>query len=70
MSVFDFLHWVGRETGHDVKFDSGSAEALARSTLLKGSVNAEPRTELRLRMMTVDLDVRFDEEGPAIIVTD
>ena len=70
MSVFDFLHWVGRETGHGVQFESNSAEALARGTLLKGSVNAEPRTELRLRMMTVDLDVRFDEEGPAIIVTD
>ncbi len=70
MSVFEFLHWVGRETGHDVRFESARAEALARSTLLKGAVDADPRTELRLRMMTVDLDVRFDEEGPAIVVTD
>ena len=70
MSVFDFLYWVGRETGHDVRFESATAETLARNTLLKGAVDADPRTELRLRMMTVDLDVRFDEEGPAIIVTD
>lgn len=70
MSVFDFLQWVGRETGHVVRFESASAQALARSTLLKGAVNAAPRAELRLRMMTVDLDARFDEEGPAIIVSD
>ncbi len=70
MSVFDFLHWVGRETGHDIRFESDSAAALARGTLLKGSVNAAPRAELRLRMMTVDLDARFDEEGRAIVVTD
>lgn len=70
MSVFDFLHWVGRETGHVVRFESATAATLARTTLLKGSVDADPRTELRLRMMTVDLDVRFDEEGPAIIVAD
>jgi ferric-dicitrate binding protein FerR (iron transport regulator) len=70
MSVFDFLHWVGRETGHAVRFESPAAETLARDTQLRGTVNAEPRAELRLRMMTVDLDARFDAEGPAIIVAD
>lgn len=70
MSVYDFLQWVGRETGHVVRFGSASAELLARTTLLKGSVNAGPRAELRLRMMTVDLDARFDGEGRAIFVTD
>lgn len=68
MSVFEFLQWVGRETGHAVQFESVQAETLARDTQLKGTVNAEPRTELRLRMMTVDLDARFDPEGPVIIV--
>jgi hypothetical protein len=70
MSVFDFLHWVGRETGHAIRFESATAETLARDSLLKGSVNAGPRAELRLRMMTVDLEARFDEEGPAIVVFD
>ena len=70
MSVFDFLHWVGRETGHAIRFESATAESLARSTLLKGSVNAEPRAELRLRMMTVDLDAQFNNEVGAIVVTD
>lgn len=70
MPVADFLHWVGRETGHAVRFETTTAESLARNTLLRGSVNAEPRVELRLRMMTVDLEARFDEEGAAIVVTD
>jgi ferric-dicitrate binding protein FerR (iron transport regulator) len=69
MSVYDFLQWVGRETGHIVRFESESAEALARENEFRGIANAEPRTELRLRMMTIDLDARFDPEGPAIIVT-
>jgi len=70
MSVYDFLRWVGRETGYAVQFESARAETLAKETQLKGVVNAEPRTELRLRMMTVDLDARFDSEGPAIVVSD
>jgi len=70
MSVFEFLQWVGRETGHAVQFKSVTAETLARNSRLKGTVNAEPRTELRLRMLTVDLEARFDSEGSAIIVSD
>jgi len=70
LSAYDFLQWVGRETGHAVEFESVSAEILARNTQLRGTVVASPRAELRLRMMTVDLDAQFDPEGPAIIVTD
>jgi hypothetical protein len=70
MSAYEFLLWVGRETGHAVEFEAESAENLARNTQLKGRVVASPREELRLRMMTVDLDAQFDPDGPAIIVTD
>lgn len=69
MTIYEFLQWVGRETGHKVEFASDEAEALARADRLLGTVNADPRTALRQRMMTVDLDARFDPEGPAIIVT-
>lgn len=69
MTVFDFLHWVGRETGYAVRFDSAAAEDVARQARLKGVVYAEPRTELRLRMMTVDLDARFDPDETVIVVT-
>jgi len=59
-SAYEFLEWVGRETGHKVVFESADAERLATHTLLVGSVEADPRTELRLRMMTTDLEYAFD----------
>jgi hypothetical protein len=70
MSAYDFLQWVSRETGYGVHFASDAVEKLARETLLKGSVNASPREELRLRMMTMDLDARFDPEGPYLRISD
>jgi len=59
-SVFDFLEWVSRETGFDVAYNDPAAEALARSTTLRGSVDTDPRTALRLRMMTTDLEAELD----------
>ena len=70
MTVYEFLQWVGRETGHTIRFESQAAETLAKHEQLRGAVNADPRTELRLRMMTVDLEARFDPEATAIVVTD
>ena len=55
MSTWDFLHWVGRETGHRIEFTSADAERVARSGTLRGSVNADPMTELRIRMLGEDL---------------
>ncbi|MGI9220276.1 MAG: FecR family protein [Woeseiaceae bacterium] len=70
MSAYDFLQWVGRETGHAIHFASEAAEQIARTTHLKGAVNADPRNELRLRMMTMDLDAEFDPEGAVILLSD
>ena len=55
MSTWDFLHWVGRETGLEVRFASAEAEEIAKRGKLKGRVNADPRTELRIRMLGEDL---------------
>ena len=55
MSTWDFLHWVGRETGLEVRFANAAAEQIARQGTLRGRVNADPRTELRLRMLGEDL---------------
>lgn len=55
-----FLEWVGRQTGYRVVFDSPAAEQLAVDTLLVGRVEADPRTELRLRMLTTDLEYTFN----------
>jgi ferric-dicitrate binding protein FerR (iron transport regulator) len=70
MTIYEFLHWVGRETGYTVRFESEAAETLAKRDRFGGVVSADPRTELRLRMMTVDLEARFDAEATAIVVTD
>ena len=59
-SAYDFLHWVGRQTGLEIAFDSAEAEALAHDTDLIGQMDADPRTELRLRMMTTDLEYTVD----------
>ena len=69
-STYEFLQWVGRETGHDIEFASDAAEQLARNTEFIGEIEGNPRSELRLRMMTVDLDARFDPQGPSIIISD
>jgi hypothetical protein len=69
-SAFEFLHWVSRQTGYTIEFASETAEQLARDTLLKGTVAADPRNELRMRMMTMDLDAQFDTEGAVITVSD
>ena len=68
-STYDFLLWVGRETGRDVKFASAAAEQLARSTEFIGDIKGNPRSDLRLWMMTTDLEARFDADGPSIIVS-
>ena len=48
---------MGRETGHEIVFESDEAERLATDTELVGSVQAEPRTELRLE---------DDDDGPRL----
>ena len=55
MSTWDFLQWVGRETGNKVEFATPDAERIAKRGRLKGSVNTDPRTELRIRMLGEDL---------------
>jgi len=68
-STYEFLHWVARETGYALRFTSQSAEELARSTLLVGEIDGDPRSELRLRMMTIDLEARFDAQTRSMVVS-
>lgn len=55
-SAFDFIHWVGRETGHSVTFEDNIAERLARATELRGSIDLEPMRALDLILQTSDLE--------------
>lgn len=70
MLAYDFIQWVGRETGYTIELATASAEQVVRTTELKGAVNADPRNELRLRMMTMDLEAKFNVEGAVISVSD
>lgn len=67
-SAWEFLQWVGRETGQAIVYASADAEQLARDTQLIGAVETDPRTELRLRMMTTDLAYALDSSRGAILV--
>lgn len=61
-STYDFLHWVGRETGYRIVFQSEEAERLARDGKLVGTIpGLDPRRELEVRMLGEDLDFTFDE---------
>lgn len=70
MSAHEFLQWVGRETGYEVHYANAAVEQLARKATLRGPVNEDPRTELQLRMLTMDLAAQFDTEGARILVSD
>jgi ferric-dicitrate binding protein FerR (iron transport regulator) len=60
-STYEFLQWVGRETGYRVAFDSTEAEQLARDGRLVGTIpGLDPRSELEVRMLGEDLDYAFD----------
>jgi hypothetical protein len=61
-SIFEFLSWVGRESGRSIRFDSARAEEIARSDSLigYGQVDLEPSVALRVVMQTTDLDWSID----------
>lgn len=65
-SVYQFLAWVARETGLQLRFATPQAEQIARRERLIGRVDAAPRDALRLWMSTVDLDWHID--GDVIII--
>jgi ferric-dicitrate binding protein FerR (iron transport regulator) len=69
-TIHEFLGWVSRESGRPVRFESGAAEALARTELLVGygQVELEPSEALRVVLMTTDLD--WTIKDGTIVVTE
>lgn len=61
MSADGFLEWVSQETGYELAYDDDGARRIADETILKGVVDKDPRTELRLRLLTMDLDYDLDD---------
>jgi len=66
--LIDFLSWVGRETGRRVDFADEHVRAVARETLLHGSVQGlKPLDALDRVLSTTSL--RFELQGDAIRVS-
>ena len=65
-TVHQFLTWVARETGFELRFATPQAERIARRDKLIGRVDASPRDSLRLWMSTVDLNWHID--GDALVI--
>lgn len=70
MLAFDFLQRVSRETGYNVYFANDAVEHIVRTKELRGQMDADLRTELRLRMQTLGLDAQFVPGNNTITVSD
>jgi len=66
-SLHDFLTWVCREMGLELRFE-GQAEAIARGAILGGKIDTAPADALRFRLVTADLRSRI--EGGVIYISD
>ena len=66
-SLHEFLSWVCREMGLELRFE-GRAESIAHKAVLRGTIDTEPAEALRLRLATAALAWRI-EEG-VIYITD
>ena len=67
-TIFEFLSWVSRESGRSFRFDSKSAERIARAESLVGygQVDLEPSIALRLVLLSTDLDWSI-EDGVVVV---
>jgi len=59
-SLHEFLVWVTRELGLELRFE-GRSEAVAQVAVLKGTIDVEPSEALRLRLATAALDWRIED---------
>ena len=59
-SAYEFIHWVARESGFEVRFVSGTVERRARDTKMTGSVDREPQVALQTLLKTTTLNSRID----------
>ncbi len=54
-TLADFLDWVSRESGRSLEYGSPGAEALARDTVMRGTLDLQPMHALDLMLQTSDL---------------
>ncbi len=66
-TLYEFLVWVSREMGLELRFE-GASERVAHEAILRGTIDTEPAEALRLRLATAALDWRI--EGGVIYITE
>ena len=59
-SLYDFLLWISRETGLEVRFESDEVERVAREESPKGDLDETPRVALRQSLLSADLAYDID----------
>ncbi|HEY7673298.1 MAG TPA: FecR family protein [Gammaproteobacteria bacterium] len=62
----DFLDWVAAQTGRNVAYVDANAEAIARQTTLRGSIDLDPMSKLAAVLATTDLT--YTLEGATILI--
>ena len=68
-SAHEFIDWVARESGLDVRFADDTVEQLAQTTIMNGSSGGlEPRTALEVLLQTTTL--RAEIGDGSILVTE
>lgn len=67
--IDDFLHWVARELGLELRYE-GQAKRVALKESLAGDFDGEPREVLRQALLTTTLAHRIDEVEGVIYVSD
>ena len=60
-SLHDFLGWVSHETGMTLEFANDDIESSAKNDLLKGIVDTDPTSALRIWMLGNDLQWRIED---------
>jgi len=60
-SAHEFIGWVARETGLDVRFEDETVEQLAHATRMSGGNGSlEPRTALAVLLQTTTLEATIE----------
>lgn len=60
-SVHEFLAWVSHETGMKLQYSDESIQTRAMEELLKGTVDTDPTSALRIWMPTTDFEWEIDD---------
>jgi ferric-dicitrate binding protein FerR (iron transport regulator) len=71
LSLLQFLSWVARETGRDLRFDAPRTETRARSVTLHGRAqDLAPLQALNAMLATTDFQYSLLEDGIILVTSD